>query len=484
MAITFNSAERKSISLEIIDLPAVVQSANDTKTELQGQETELLAKDSDIKKFYDFYDDIVNAYQTERRWSDGNTYTQVTNAQIQAAAKNDDGNLYFPTTDTFSWVNYQPYIDPAGSNLKGEPITSSSNHEQEVTSNVDTDKGLTFLIDLLKNGQTGSTPMMVTVSFDGVDTLTVGMPPYSLSVGTYVLVGSVLLLVTAVVVVDTEYTVTPILGSGAASGTPTTSLPAYNNTQRNTLSGPQPAYLTLLTDAIKDRVDDWETSLTSQISALNGNEDDRSPQVSEITTALSDANNALSIVNAWQALPDTGSTGFDSKFTDNNLLTLENEITARASFASSRASEINTALGTLSQASDGTVSGSGAFRLRYDQLNNRINRIGGPLSEYYEKGEAVRALDQLATTKTSTLGEFENRMKATAFAANADGTNVITVVDTTDFSAGQTVYVVSETQSELTGTISSIDSATQMTLSFSVPSTYVLQDRARILRIV
>lgn len=481
MPITFNAAERKSVSLRVVALPDEAASATATQADLEDVKAQLLEQDNNIKKFYDFYNDSAEAYQNERRYINGTISTEVTEAQIQSAAKQENGNLYFPSSESFTWTQFTPYVS-GSSNLQGLPTSSDSDWELRVISNtLDVVLGIPALFDLMKNGQAGAAADTGSLS-GGVLTTVLGMQV----VGTLTFVGGTTLVrINSAGMAPMTYNVTVVLGPASASGAVINTLPAHSNAQRNTLSSSLPSYLTLLVDTIKTRVQDWENFLDSQEAAIVTNEDDRSPQSSENSAAKSDIDNAQSIINAWQALPDTGSSGFDSKFVDSQFGTLSSEITARQSFTTTRLTQISTAVGSISQnPGDGSVTGSGIYKLRYDQLNNRINLVGGPLSGYWQKSRASTALAQIAETKESQLDTFTSKMKAALLSETSKGTQKIQITSTADFSAGQTVYVVSETQVELTGTISSVDSANQLTLSFVVPNTYKIADKARILRLV
>lgn len=480
MPITFTQAERKSISLRVVELPDEAASALETQDSMEDVKAELLEQDNNIKKFYDFYNASVNAYQDESQYIDGVIRSEVTESQIQDSAKRENGNLYFPSTETFTWTQFTPYVD-AASNLKGLPTSNASDWELKVISNtLDADLGIQALFNLMVTGQAGAIADTGSLSA-GVLTVTVG----GQAIGSLCFVGGTTLVrIDSAGMAPLTFNVTVILGPASASGAVINSLPSHSNAQRNTLTSPQPAYLALLVDAIKTRVQDWEDFLDSQEAALNTNEDDRSPQSSQNATAKLDIDNAQSVINAWQALPDSGSSGDDSKFTDLRFGFITSEITARQSFTTTRLSQISTALGSITQAGDGSVSGSGMYKLRYDQLNNRINLVGGPLTGYWQKDMASNALEEISETKNSQLDTFTSKMKAALLANTAKGTQKIQVTSTADFLAGQTVYVVSETQAELTGTIASVDSAQQLTLSFIVPATYTIGDKARILRIV
>lgn len=481
MPLVFDADDRKTISGQLLQLPILVESAEDTAATLGDIEAQLLIDDSDIKLFYDFYNNNVNRYQDERRWLNGTTSTPVLEAQIQTAAEKIDGNLYFPE----DWRHFNPFL-ASPSNLVGAPSGTASDYETRIISDQAEDQGIEFLIDLIRNGQSGATG---SGSYDGASSLSVAddiitEEPPAFSVGALILVST-----TVVVIVEDNsnpslLVVSPIIGSGAASGSLTASLPGYNNSQRNTLTGPNQDYLNLISDFIIERVEDWESALNTQISLLNANTDNRSPQDTQNQTALTDTNNALSDVQSWLALPDTGGSGSDSKFTNNHLDDLLLVIGDRDTFATTRSSQINTALGSLSQNSTtGNTTGSGLYLLRYEQLNNRINIIAGPLSEYYEKGEAIRALDEIAEVKGNQLSTFQSAMVATSFIKNGRNSTVIEVVDTTGFSVSDTVYVVSDTQAEIEADIVAIDGL-KVILDEIIPDTFLIADKARLLKVL
>lgn len=481
MPLTFNAAERKSISLQLVALPQIVEDSLATKDSMDDLRAQLLAQDADLKKFFDFYNNQVDQYHSERQQINGVTSTSVTEAQVQSSAKKENGNLYFPATETFAWQHFTPYV-ASDSNLKGLPSGNAGDWELSAISNtLDGVLGINALFQLMKNGQAGATADTGSLS-GGVLTVTVG----GQTIGSLAFIGTTTLVrINSAGMAPLTFNVTVVIGPGTASGAVYNALPAHNNAQRNTLTSTIPAYTTLLANEIIARIQDWEDFLSAQVSALASNDDDRSPQAAQNTAASADASNAISIINAWQALPLTGSSGSDSKFVDVNFGNIETEITARQAFTSTRLSQISTALGSITQnPGDGSVTGSGAYKLRYDQVNNRINLTGGPLSAYWQKGLASSALQSIADTKNSQLDTFGNKMKAVGLTTSAKGTQKIEVSSTSDFSAGQTVYVVSETQSEITGTIFSIDGPTKMTLNFIVPATYTTADKSRILRLV
>ena len=480
MALT--QPQRIQISGEMLDIPLKVQAALDTQAQLAGVKANLLAQDGSVKIFFDKFNAIVDAYQNERRWVDGTTYSTVIESDVVNAAQRAPGNKFLPGDG--SWTNFQPKLHASAI---GNPTTNSTNDELEIFTSSISSGGLTVLLNFLLNGQ---------VSGVADDTLAVAYVPGSgtmevttggQTVGNLIMVEgggfSGLFLVTNVTTVTTLTVVEIVVPDGTLPMTTSTvkeNITAFTNTERNTLTSTlYQNVLTGLSTKIITAVASWETAIDNQLTQLNANTDSRSPQATEITNAKNDITNAKSIIDTWQALPNTGTLGNDSKFVTVNITPLQAEVTARTTYAGTRNTEITTALGTVSQAGNGTYSGSGVYLERFKQIDLRINAAGGPLTEYYEKNMADSALSQIATTATNTKATYESELRTEKLTANGNGTNTITVGSITGFSIGNTVFVVSDTQPELTGTITGI-TGMNIQLSFTVSNLYLIGERARV----
>jgi hypothetical protein len=473
MALT--QPQRIQISGEQLDIPLKVQAAADTQAQLAGVKADLLAKDGSLQIFFDKWNGLINSYQDERKYVDGSTYATVTNQDCVDSAQKIPSNKFFPTDG--SWIKFQP---KKHSSAEGLPTTVFANNEIAKTTE------LTSTLDLMKNGQASGvaddTLAMPYTPGSGTMTVTAG----GQTIGKMIIVDgggfSGLFMITNVALM--VLTVTELIPPGGILPATTSdvkeNIPGFTNSERNTLtSGSYQTVLTGLANNAVASVLAWETAIDSQLTALNSNTDSRSPQAGEITNAKNDITNAKGIIDAWQALPLTGSSGSDSKFTNNNLLTLTNEVTARGLFSTTRNAQIGTALGSITQNPDGTFTGVGLFHERFKQIDLRINLAGGPLTEYYEKGMADAALSQIAATATSTATSYNTELRTEKLTANGNGTNVVTVASVTGFANGNTVFVMADTLTELTGTISSINGL-NITLSFTVPNTYTAELKARI----
>jgi len=474
-----SQADRIQISGEMIDLPLKIDAANQTQVQLAGVKTDLQNQDNSLKIFFDKYNDIANAYQTERRWVDGTTYSTVVNQDLIDGAKRVSGNKFYPGA---SWTNFQPQKHAS---TEGNPTTTSLDSELAIFTNSITNGGLTILLNFLLNGQTSAVLDDTLASTYTPSSGTMSVTTGGQTVNNLIIVKdgmiSALFLVTASA--GTTLTVTEIippsapLTSGAAV---VENIIAFTNSERNTLTSTNyQDVLTGLAQKIKDAVDLWETALNNQLAQLNLNTDSRSPQGSEITAAKADVNSAKTVITTWKALPDTGTTLIDSKFVNVNITPLQTKVTSRTSFSTTRNTQITTALGSITQNPDGTFTGVGIYYLRFVQIDSRINLAGGPLTEFYEKDVATAGLAQIVTNANQRSATFSAELKVEGLAVNAPGNNTVTLNSSSGFSVSDSIFVMADTLTELSGTITAIN-GNALILSITVPNTYTKDKKARL----
>jgi hypothetical protein len=270
----------------------------------------------------------------------------------------------------------------------------------------------------------------------------------------------------------------PPAGTIAIGGSVRQNIVGFTNTERNLLtSSLYQNVLTQLTSKISTRIGLWETSVLNQQSALNSNEDTDA----NITAAKTDATNTLTDIDTWQVLPNTGTLGTDSKYTDNNLLTITNRVTSRNSFRTTRVGQITSSLGAATQDAEGVISGTGFYSQRFKSISLLINLIDGPLSSFYGKDIIMAAAQQAQQNELGKQDIYNSRIKATKFKQNATGTTSISVVNSAGFAISNAILVIAENLPDIQATITAI-SGNNITLSVPVPADYVVGVKAAIVK--
>jgi len=281
------------------------------------------------------------------------------------------------------------------------------------------------------------------------------------------------------------YSVREVAATGTFAASFTGTFGGFTNLQRENLAGS--AYdnaLNALADKMKDWVyldgtDDWQTFLTTINATLTANEEDRAAQQAQIAIAQADATAALLVNSNWQAFPDTGVTG---KFSDGEIGTINTEITARKAFAAVRVPQIVTALGGVTDAGGSftflNAVGDIYYR-RFQFADFRINITSGSLSKSLQQSGTVGIITGMKTTNTELESQYTDKMAATLFVINGQGSTLIEVTDSSSFVAGDVVYVISETQAEILTSIVSIKDNI-VNLKDTVSVDYKVLDLARL----
>ncbi len=502
MPISFTAAERLAITRRQLRIELENAGFQQSSDSFNSQQANLLQVDGSNQKFYDSYDLICKAYELEGRQITGQVADVYSNGDITAAAQTPTIPPFFPTSPIPPYIRNIPLIqDGAFTNnkVKGwfHPTSTDSRYEQNILSNASLTQGLTQMINLLLNG----------ISY-GPATTTTMAPLFNIPGGTITnhkidvtsLVGfnigdliylndtgvSGLYKITNKDLVNLyiDSVIPSATGFTSAGATLKNTVPGFTNTERqNMTSTNYQELLTSISTIITALILEWQGKVDAQIAIVNP--DERSPQQSENTTAVSSATSTKAIISTWQARSLTGVNG---QFSDNGINPISAEITARTAFLSTRLGQINTALGgssgaALSQAGDAYNSSSptNPYYLRYKWLNFRINRASGSLRRYYAANQAKGAVDQLKADNNSIKAEYNAYFVTKPMTFN-DGSIIVHVKDLTGLNNGDTVTIVSETQPEITRTIVQLMGTTQIKLSAPVPTSYEVGDMARVFK--
>jgi hypothetical protein len=256
----------------------------------------------------------------------------------------------------------------------------------------------------------------------------------------------------------------------------------YSSSERQTgvPDVPPPPPFNLPTDLqqLKDLVDNWEAWLLGQEAALTANTDDE--QIVEIAAALVEVQNTLIEVNSWQALADYAANG---KVSNSGLALLNSAGTTRNAFIPTRIAQINSRLGDITQNSDGSISAfTGLYGARYINIDSRVNLADGTLSKITGLELGKRVQQETINNNNNYLTYLtDNILVSSKLAEDSNGSATIIVEDSTLFSELDSVYLVSETQSEVAANVVSIENNT-IVLDINVPNTFTVSDLARLVK--
>lgn len=466
------------VTKELAQSDDKITQAEEAIAQIELDKIALQEKNDTIKVFYDASNNSVNNYQTEHRWLDGTTYTPLPFSDIDQGARRQLGNIFFPA----GWTNFAPFLDDK---VNGLPQSSSGGHENEIVTRSLANSGIDALIDFLTNGQASG------VSDDTLEAASPyspgdaqievtngGQTPGSLLAisgsGT-----SALVIATGITGTTIDITeIVPPASTIAAGGTVVEDIDAFTNNERNTLTSINfQNILDTLTGELESSIGEWETAINNQLTAITANEDE--DRQSELTAAEADTNNAISVINAWQALPDTGSTGTDSKYTDNNLANISAETAARLAFISTRTTQIQQSLGAATQDSEGGIAGTGVYRERFERISLMINSTDGPLFQFYASDASRNASQQNIRNTKQKAKTFASGVITSVITENPTGDNNIVVKDASNFSIGDTIVIAAPGLDDLVVEITNVSSNT-LELSKVVPQEYTVETNVSI----
>jgi hypothetical protein len=256
-----------------------------------------------------------------------------------------------------------------------------------------------------------------------------------------------------------------------------------------------------------DALDDWKTFMLTEKALILTTDTDTGRQADN-DTAIDDIDNAVAVIDAWLLYADwdtttvlpSGSGGtacaafalmiasdfVASKLRADELQEIKDETAAREAFTITRITQVNTNLGSVGQdLSTGELngSGSGLYDSRYKVINVRLNLLGGSLNKKLSNERGQEAQDAQKDTNSNAASLYDSVMKVSLLRAPASNTKTIHVINSADFSIGDSVYIIAEDQEELTGTILDIQDNTVF-LDFTIPEKYTHNNRSRLYKVL
>lgn len=454
-----SQADRIAISKKIVGIPLQNEAADKTKAELAKAKVEFTQQDQANRSIIEDKNVLINAYQAEISRYDGNARTTLVEQDFIDSVNRKKNNPFFPNDNNLPlpnipdgiWIHFIPFANTKAVGRRFDETYNSTTKEQD-------------LIDAV---------------------------------------------LAAIATVNAFSDITQTTGQECNAGG-SCSLPQYDNQTDCTNNGGTwttgPDQITTSTamhdagDALVAAIQAWEDFMNVTHAVIPSSDTDAT-RSSQNDAARSDITNAISVIDAWQALPDydtshgqTTCMGFNSydpflldqtKFRPDSIQTLSDELTARQSFITTRVSQISGHLGGVSQDySTGSLnSTSGFYGSRFRFIDLRLNAVAGSLTRLkgLERGE--EAQEKFKESNDNATAAYDDLMKAVAFRSPGTNTKSIHVMSASDFSVGDSVYVVSDTQSEISATIELID-GNRVVLSTSVPEKYRHTQFARLYKVL
>lgn len=452
-----SQADRIAFSLNIVSADDEIKNISAAQAQIQTEIDKLSALDAANKNLFDPYNILANGYQSEYTKLDGNTRTSITEQDIQDAAAKKIQNRFFPNDTSVSVPSLTAFNNVW---TKAPPFALGygiGKNYQEVF------------------------PGVVTKEED--------------------LINAVLGFITDTAAYqDIENT------SGQTCTDGTCSLPQYTTSASCTLNGgiwtPGPdtigdyAPIHDLKDDMVAAVNALKSFLLTEVGTIVTNDPNTGNQTQN-NTAISNINTVIiPALNTWLAYADfntahgqTTCVGFfaynsnllaPTKLHSTQLTALQTALNNRVSFVNTRKAQIGTVLGTVSQnVNTGATTGSGIYFQRYGFLSLRLNAFTGTLTRLSGMSTATVAQDTIKASIRANQATYFSILPTSIFAANANGTAVISLVDASFLSVGDVVYVYAENQEELVRGIKNIN-GNSVVLSDAVPTKYRISDKVRL----
>jgi hypothetical protein len=452
MAIVFGDTELRTASSELVGLPAKLANMGNQQAQVDSGKVDAYNKDLTNKVFYDDIKGIIASYFAELQNLDGTIKTVYNDTDMDEAAQQHPG-AHFPNTPI--WKNLVPKLLDANN---GNPTTSTPNNEYASLAAVAT------AIDVLKNGfNDGSLSTTLATAYTAGSGI-IDIYSGSLSPGQRVVIDSGGHSLIALVGASGGDCSNPLYTDEAAcllhggTWTPTTSItilsadrsfgsgarvrtwhPGFTNNEREGVDTPYaPEVRDYFGSLLDTNVALWKSYLQAELSALNAN-DARSPDKAEINQTKIDVQVPLTNIANYQAAPALGA-GV-GRLGNSIINVMSPNISTRTTQIPARVTQINTRLGSVSQASDGTFSGTGQFYTFFKWVDARCDKAGGTLNAYYGYDLTKKAVDKTKDLGQNKQDQYTQVLLAVKLTQDANGTDTVVISDASGFSVTDVVYL-------------------------------------------
>ena len=432
----FSQQDRIEISKKLVSLPKENEGIQGTIGELQAVEGDAERLDITNSGLIDRFTPLVNAYQDEARFLDGNVRTVLTEQIMVDSAQKVRGNSFFPNdTDNPApsvpngvWVKFNVYANThaVGRNAV-EQFPSQITTESQIINNIDAQIDIAEG-EILSNRITGKKcdnddfedNQVIIDALDEIKSLVI------------------------------QWT-------------------DYLEEQKNAiLAADEPDV---------DKQNENDIAINEIDSALSAISDWEMIQDFDTTTPLP---STCAVFNAM-----TEGDFQQAKLSPTTLQILKDAMSARNTFIPVRLSQLNNNLGSIVQDLDTGeyTSLSGLYGQRILYINLRLNLVTGSLPALLSIQNGISANNQMLDANEQAFVAYSNFMVAALLASPGVNLQYITIKDSSNFSVGDVIFLVADKQQELRGSITEID-GNRIRLNFTVPKKYTPANFGRLYRMI
>jgi hypothetical protein len=430
--------QRISLSKTILSIPDQVSEIDKISNILSVNQVDLLTKDNFIKDITEPKNTLISAYHNELKYINGQDRVSLTEQDVQDAGQRIPGNYFFPANQSLPtpsvpdgvWKSFVPFVMSGGiGKTKTETYQTITNYESFDINSIISDINTFF----------------------------------------------------------TTYTsIIRTTGQTCISGTPPDS---------DVISS-DPDVLAAM-NSIISKILSLKNTIQLEKNAAIANTDSDSARILEKNSNISSIDTMISAIDAWLAYPDfntahgqTTCAGLDAynpsllsptKGYDTQIQSLKSSLESRLIDATTRESQITTYLGYVVQDinTGELITTTGFYGERARIYDLRINLLTGTLNLYLSSYNSSKAIQQQKISLLNAENVYSSMLKTYKLKAPSNGTSFIHITSTSGFSIGQTIYIVSNSQPEITLTIEQIN-GTMIKVDKNVIQTYRPTDGARV----
>jgi len=452
--------DRIAFSLKIVNAAQEIGGLTTARSALSEAQVKVEKLDIANKNLYDPSNALINSYQAELQTLSGIQRTSILEQDIQDSGGKKLQNHFFPNDTTTTVPSLAPYKN-IWSKVKPYALTYSigKNYVEAYLGTV------TKELDVISAAQTIISSLSVNLDVENTSGQHLASTGGTCSLLTY----------------TTQAT------CEAAVPTPGVWTPGISTIQSF------PAVVAINASLIA-AIGNVITFLTSEAATITTTDKNNAAQNS---AAASNIASTISTLNAWLAYPDfvpvpgtvlpAQFNAYDSsllaptKLHSTQLTALQTALSSRTTFATTRAGQLSTVLGSISQdlTTGELISQTGLYGRRYNFMTLRLNALGGSLTQLLGFKVATGAQDSIKANIISTNAIYLSIIPTSPLKANASGGTVIHVLDPSFLSVGDAVYIYAENQVEIQRAVRTIQGG-MITLNDIVPAIYRISDKARI----